>query len=276
MSKVVLITGCSTGIGRALVGECAARGHKVIATARRPESLDDLCGENVRALALDVTDTGSIDAAVQDILSNEGRIDTLVNNAGYGQMGPMLDVSLEQLRGQYETNVVGLMAVIKAVAPHMIKKRSGCIANVGSVSGILATPFAGTYCSSKAAVHLISDALRMELAPFGVHVVIIRPGGVQSSIGETAASFLALAENSLYEPVRANIERRAKASQEGATPASETARDIADGIFAAEPPHIIPTGTGAKKFPAYKRWIPGKRLDKMLSQRFGLTKLGGS
>ena len=275
MSKVTLITGCSTGIGRALAIECAKRGNKVIATARKPETLENITSENLRALALDVNDTASIDATVKDILANEGRIDVLVNNAGYGQMGPLLDVPLDKLRQQFETNIVGQVAVIQAVAPHMIEQRSGCIANVGSVSGIMATPFAGPYCASKAAIHLMSDALRMELLPFGVDVVIIRPGGVKSDIGETASSNLALAEGSLYEPIRASIERRAKASQEGATPAEVTACDIADGIYADQPPHIIPTGTGAHKYVAYKRFLPGKRLDKMMTTRFGLTKLGG-
>lgn len=273
MEKVVLITGCSSGIGRALAVECANRGHKVVATARRPETLKDIASDRVLTMALDVNDPTGIAAAISNIEEEAGRIDILVNNAGYGQMGAMLDVSIDQLRDQFETNIMGAMAMIQAVAPGMIERRSGCIVNVGSVSGHLTTPFAGAYCASKAALHCLSDALRMEVAPFGVNVVIVKPGGVTSHIGETAAEKLALPDDSRYSPIRDAILRRAKASQEDAMPAEQVAHDIADAMFAANPPHVVATGTGGRIYPAYKRWIPGPRLDRMLSKRFGLARL---
>ena len=152
-NQVVLITGCSTGIGRALAVEYAARGHRVFATARKPEVLADIVtSPNVVAFSLDVNSAESIATAVEKVIAMAGHIDILVNNAGYGQMGPILDVTAEQVRAQFETNIVGAIEMMKAVAPHMIAAKRGRIVNIGSISGILTTPFAGIYCASKAAL----------------------------------------------------------------------------------------------------------------------------
>jgi len=185
-NQVVMITGCSSGIGRALVREFARQGHRVLATARSPESIEDLNGETIRTAQLDVTDPASIERAVDGALDLFGRIDIVVNNAGYGLIGPVAELDLDELRTQLETNVVGVVAVIRAVVPQMVERRSGRIVNIGSVSGVTATPFSGAYCASKAAVHLISDSLRMELAPFGIRVITVQPGAVESRFGERA------------------------------------------------------------------------------------------
>jgi len=186
-NQVVMITGCSSGIGRALVSAFAASGHRVVATARKTGAIEDLVGDGVLALQLDVCDGASISAAVSDALEFFGRIDIVVNNAGYALIGPMVELEPDELSKQLETNVVGVASVTRAVVPQMVDRRDGRIVNIGSVSGVTATPFGGAYCATKAAVHLMSDALRMELAPFGIRVITVQPGAVESHFGERAA-----------------------------------------------------------------------------------------
>lgn len=167
----VLITGCSSGIGRATAMELARRGHDVVATARRPESLADLDVE--RTLALDVDD----DASVVEAVSAAGDIDTLVNNAGWGVIGPVETVPLDEVRAMFETNVLGVLRMVQAVTPGMRSRGGGTIVNVSSVVGRMAwTPLNGLYASSKHAVEAISETMHMELGRFGIRVAIVEPG----------------------------------------------------------------------------------------------------
>ena len=188
MQKTILITGCSSGIGAALAREFGKRGHRVYATARRVESLAALEVEGIRGLALDVNDDSSIARALDTVSREAGHLDLLVNNAGFSQVGAVVDLTREDLRRQYETNVIAPMAVTGQAVPLLraaVAKNGGAVvANVGSIVGLFTTPFAAAYCSSKAAVHSLTDALRMELAPFGIHVVSIQPGGVRSSFAQ--------------------------------------------------------------------------------------------
>ncbi|MCB0220272.1 MAG: SDR family oxidoreductase, partial [Chrysiogenetes bacterium] len=174
-NQVILITGCSSGIGRALSLELAARGHRVYASARRPEALEDLKSKGIDAVALDVNDGESIKAAVHLIHEDAGRIDMVVNNAGFSLVGPLAEVDLADFRRELETNVVGPVALAQAAIPHMVKQGSGRIVNVGSTVGILPTPFAGAYCASKSAIHMLSEVMRIELAPFGIDVILVAP-----------------------------------------------------------------------------------------------------
>lgn len=272
-NQVVLITGCSTGIGRSLALEFAAQHHQVYATARKPEAIEGLKSDQIATMRLDVTDPNSITACVEEIIRREGRIDILVNNAGYGQIGPILELTLEQLREQFETNVIGAVAVTQAVVPHMIEKRRGRVVNIGSVSGILTTPFAGAYCASKAALHCLSEALRMELAPAGIGVIIVQPGGVKSNFGENSASHVRLPERSRYEPVRDRIMHRARIQQERAAPSEKVAREIVRAATAESPPYILRTGRGCRLYPGLKWWVPSRVLDGLLMRRFGLDQL---
>ena len=185
-APVVLISGCSTGIGRALAVEFAARNWRVFATARRLEVINDLKAPNVNVSVLDVTDEKSIKACVNSVIAKAGRIDMLVNNAGLLLIGPLVELETSELRRQFETNVIGLAALTREVAPYIIKSKSGKIVNISSVSGVLPTPFAGTYCSTKAALTALSDSLRMELAPFGVKVITIQPGGIKTNLSDNA------------------------------------------------------------------------------------------
>ncbi|HEU5250031.1 MAG TPA: SDR family oxidoreductase, partial [Thermoanaerobaculia bacterium] len=155
-SQVILVTGCSSGIGRATAIEGARRGHRVFASARRLEDVADLTAEGIETIVLDVTDPASIERAVRTTLAAAGRIDALVNNAGYGQYGAIEDVSPEEWRAQFEVNVFGALAVLREVLPAMRAARRGTVVNVSSLAGKITVPFAGAYCASKHALEAIS------------------------------------------------------------------------------------------------------------------------
>jgi NAD(P)-dependent dehydrogenase (short-subunit alcohol dehydrogenase family) len=180
MSEVVLVTGCSSGIGAATARVLAAAGHTVYATARTPDTLTDLVAAGCRALALDVTDEASMVAAVTAVERAHGAVDVLVNNAGYGQYGPIEQVPLDQVRRQFETNVFGLVRLTQLVLPGMRAQRHGRIVNVSSMGGRTTLPGGGYYHASKYAVEAISDALRLEVRQFGIDVVLIEPGVVRT------------------------------------------------------------------------------------------------
>jgi len=262
-TSVVLISGCSSGIGLAMAREFASRGCRVFATARKPEVIEPLKKEKMETAALDVTDPNSIEACVREVIGKAGRIDVLVNNAGYMQMGPVIDISTDDMRRQFDTNVFGAAALTRAVAPHMIKKRSGLIVNIGSVSGICATPFAGVYCATKAAIHLLSDSLRMELAPFNIAVIVVQVGAIKNII-ET--------KNSVYAPLIEYIKARAVASQKDPTPADEFSKVLVDKLSRAKIPKIIRIGKESKRMPFYKK-LPVDLVDRLMSKAFGLDKL---
>ncbi|GAB3551473.1 SDR family oxidoreductase [Noviherbaspirillum agri] len=271
MKRTALITGCSSGIGRALAGQFHRAGYQVYATARRPETLVELSGAGMRTVALDVTDADSI-AALRALMEAEGvKLDVLVNNAGYGAMGPIVEMPLAELRRQFETNVFSTVALVQAVLPRLLAAGNARVVNISSISGVLATPFAGAYCSSKAAVNLLSDALRLELAPFGIQTITVQPGGIASQFGESARlSAGDLAPDSLYISMQAQIHARATASQEDAMPAEEFARILYERLHVANPPAVIRIGPKSNLLPFLKRWLPTRTLDGILARKFGL------
>jgi short-subunit dehydrogenase len=272
-APLVLITGCSSGIGRALALAFHARGCRVWATARRVDTLGALADAGLRVAALDVCDPAGIDALRSRIEAAHGAVDILINNAGYGQMGPLLDLDAAALRAQFETNVVALHAVTRAFAPAMVTRRAGLIVQLGSVSGVLVTPFAGAYCASKAAVHALSDALRMELAPFGVRVMTVQPGAIRSDFGATARRGLAAADASFYTEAADGIAARANASQQHALPAEVLARRIVEAALRPQPPARLRAGGGARLLPFLAAALPQVLRDRLLARRFGLDRL---
>ena len=191
ISKAVLITGCSTGIGRAAAERLAGHGHTVYATARRPESIEDLKRAGCRTLALDVTDEGSMRAAVEEVERAEGAVGALVNNAGYSQSGALETVPLDDLRRQFETNVFGLLRMCQLVLPGMRRQHHGRIVNLSSMGGKLTFPGGGAYHATKYAVEAISDVLRFEVRGFGVDVSIIEPGLIKTNFAETSVATVA-------------------------------------------------------------------------------------
>ena len=191
MTKVILVTGASSGIGFDAAEAFARQGHRVYAAARRVERMEPLKALGVVPLRMDVTDEASLEAGVRTVLEAEGRIDALVNNAGYGYFGAIENVPLEEARRQLEVNVFGLARLCQLVIPSMREQGSGRIVNISSVAGKTVLYFGGWYHVSKFSVEALSDALRMELKPFGIDVSMIEPGGIKTNWGIIAADHLA-------------------------------------------------------------------------------------
>jgi NAD(P)-dependent dehydrogenase (short-subunit alcohol dehydrogenase family) len=190
-SKAVLITGCSSGIGRATALRLAGAGWPVYATARRVESIAELGDAGAKTLALDVTDEGSMVAAVDAVERAEGAVGVLINNAGYSQSGAIETVPLQAARRQFETNVFGLVRLTQLVLPKMRAQRWGKIVNLGSMGGRLSFPGGGHYHATKHALEAISDALRYELRGFGIDVILLEPGLITTEFGEAATASMA-------------------------------------------------------------------------------------
>jgi NADP-dependent 3-hydroxy acid dehydrogenase YdfG len=189
-SRTVLITGCSSGIGKATAQRLAGNGWTVYATARRPETLADLSG--CRHLALDVTNENSMSAAVHAVLADAGHIDALVNNAGYSLSGAVESLAIDDIRREFETNVFGLVRLTQLVLPSMRARGRGRIVNIGSMGGKLTFPGGGAYHASKYAVEAFSDALRFEVSGFGVQVVLIEPGLITTNFDDAALASMDL------------------------------------------------------------------------------------
>jgi NAD(P)-dependent dehydrogenase (short-subunit alcohol dehydrogenase family) len=281
--KTVLITGCSSGIGRALCEKYLAKGFHVYASARNIHSLDDLKeNTDLKKLALDVNDASSIHNAVAHIKQDHNRLDVLINNAGYAAMGPLVDMPIEDLRAQFETNVFAPMELTKACLPLLMSQqmakgetiRNAQVVNVGSVSGITTTPFSGAYCATKAALHSLSDAQRMELAPFGIDVITVQPGAFPSLLVDNSLTNVLqrITPESLYAPLKDAIKARATASQDNPTPAAEFAESLVEQLL-NKPKAVIRIGNGSFGLPLLKRWLPSAILDKILSKKFDLPSL---
>lgn len=186
--RVALITGCSTGIGAATATRLAKGDWTVYATARRPETLAELADAGCETLALDVTNEELMTAAVDTVIARSGRIDALVNNAGYSQGGAAETLVLDDVRRQFETNVFGLLRMTQLVLPHMREQRSGRIINISSMGGRLVFPGGGAYHATKYAVEAFSDAMRFEVAGFGIKVIIIEPGLIRTNFENAAVA----------------------------------------------------------------------------------------
>jgi NAD(P)-dependent dehydrogenase (short-subunit alcohol dehydrogenase family) len=189
-SKAVLITGCSTGIGRATAQRFARGGWPVYATARKLEAVRDLEAEGCRALALDVDSEESMKAAVAAVESDHGAVGVLINNAGYSQSGAIESVPMARIRSQFETNVFGLVRMCQLVLPAMREQGWGKIVNLSSMGGKLTFPGGGVYHATKYAVEALSDALRFEVAGFGIDVVVIEPGLIRTHFGDAVVDHL--------------------------------------------------------------------------------------
>lgn len=264
----VLITGCSSGIGRALADAFKVAGYDVWASARRSEDVATLAAAGFKAVQLDVNDG----AALAQLAGQVGELDVLINNAGYGAMGPLLDGGTEAMQRQFETNVFSIVGVTQALFP-ALRTRKGLVVNIGSVSGVLVTPFAGAYCASKAAVHALSDALRMELAPFGVRVMEVQPGAINTRFAKNAGTQaeLLINEQSPWWPLRESIRARSQASQDKPTPASVFAADVLKAAQQPEPPRLLRSGNGSRALPLMAALLPKGLLEKVLKKRFGLS-----
>ena len=272
----VLITGCSTGIGRALVGACRRRGWGVVATARKVEMLADLPeGDDLRTLALDVTDHGSIAlvlAACADL-----RLIAVVNNAGYGQVGPLELVTEDELRRQFETNVIGLHAVTRAILPVLRENADpgeGRIVQVASMLGRLSIPLAGAYNASKHAVIALAETLRIELGR-EIPVILVEPGAIATEFRETLTrewgDLPQRAEGTRYEPILRNyMAKRKELSQQWAGNAEACAKKIADALSAQRPPRRVTIGPDSFWAGKAKAMLPQAGWEALLRRVYGL------
>ena len=202
MAKTILITGASTGIGRATALHFAAKGWNVAATMRTPEKADaSLKHPNIALFALDVTNSDSMTQALKDILARYTKIDVLLNNAGYGLMGALEAMSAEQIQQQFATNVFGLIEMTQRVLPGMRAAGEGLIINLSSIGGRMALPYSAPYMSTKFAVEGLSESLRFELSPFNIRVKLIEPGGIETDFGGRSMQIVSSA------PYRAGTDR---------------------------------------------------------------------
>ncbi|KAF5196255.1 Dehydrogenase/reductase SDR family member 7B [Thalictrum thalictroides] len=237
---VVLITGCSGGgIGYSLAQAFASKNCLVVATTRSRESMRDLESDPRFYLhELDVQSDESVKKVVTNVIDKFGQIDVLVNNAGVHCVGPLAEVPLSAMKHTFDTNVYGPMRLIQAVVPHMAAKRKGKIVNVGSVSALAPAPWAGPYAASKAALHALTDSLRLELRNFGIDVINVVPGAVKTNLAHTStASYDRMPEWKLYKPFSDVIRERTSLSHNpNATPAEEFAKKTVEAILKKNPP----------------------------------------
>ncbi|GHS79342.1 short-chain dehydrogenase/reductase [Pseudomonas sp. PAGU 2196] len=269
----VLITGCSSGIGRALADAFRDAGHEVWATARKPEDVAHLAAAGFTARQLDVNDGQALTQLAEELEASHGRLDMLINNAGYGAMGPLLDGGVDAMRQQFETNVFAVVGVTRALFP-LLRRARGLVVNIGSVSGVLVTPFAGAYCASKAAVNALSDALRLELAPFGIRLMEVQPGAIASQFASNAQrqADQVLAADSPWWPLREYVQARAQASQDRPTPAAVFAQGVLAATRKTAVPAVVRLGNGSTALPLIAGLLPRRLLDWVLRKRFGLLR----
>jgi NAD(P)-dependent dehydrogenase (short-subunit alcohol dehydrogenase family) len=274
-SKAVLITGCSTGIGRATAAHLAAAGWIVYATARRPESLAGLEAQGCRTLALDVTDETSMRAAVETVEQAEGAVGVLVNNAGYSQSGAVESVPMESVRAQFETNVFGLIRMCQLALPGMRRQRWGKIVNLSSMGGKLTFPGGGLYHATKYAVEALSDALRFEVAGFGVSVIVVEPGLITTEFGETAAHGVASNAESAgpYAEFNATVASATAGIYKGPAaklggPPEAVARVIEKAIAAPRPRARYKVTPSARLMIAQRALLPDRAWDAVMRAQF--------
>ncbi len=271
VTKSVLITGCSSGIGLAVAEGLSARGWQTFASARQPEDVEKLNAMGLNGLLLDVCDSRSIRAAVAEVLDRtNGTLDALCNNAGYGQPGAVEDLSREALREQFETNVFGTHELTSLVLPVMRRQRQGRIVFISSLLGYVALPYRGAYNASKYALEGLADTLRLELRGTGISVSLIEPGPIRSRF--RANAYLAFQRNidpvrSLHAAQYATMERRFKTKGSVSIFTRGVGTVRAKVVHALENPHPharYPVTIPAYLFDFLRRFLPGRALDRIL------------
>lgn len=269
---VVLLTGASSGIGYDVAPLLVRYGYTVYGAARRVEKIEELASEGVKALSLDVTDEASMEAAVQQIIDAEGRIDVLINNAGYGSYGAIEDVPIDEARRQFEVNLFGLARLTQLVLPHMRAQGSGRILNISSMAGRITSPLGAWYHATKYALEAFSDALRMEVEEFGIDVVIIEPGGIKTPWGLIAVDHLEeSSRNGVYaeqaQRVAANMRKLYSPSSNLSEP-TVISNAILRALEARRPKTRYLVGFGAKPSVFLHTVLPDRLFDKVARRIF--------
>lgn len=263
MSRV-LITGCSTGIGRATAMELAERGYDVVATARRPETLSDL--DVAQRLQLDVDDDDSVQAAVEAA----GPIDVLVNNAAFGVIGPIETIPLDQVRAMYETNVFGVLRILQAVLPGMRERGRGTVVNISSLAGVMATmPLNGLYASTKHALEAINETLYYEMRPFDIRVVAIEPGWTATAWSGNER-WLGVDEPP-YDELYGYIKALDEEGLEDAASPEDVTSVIIEAIESDDPPLRMPVGDEAEEAVRKRRQLDDREWEQLVDEHRSFT-----
>jgi len=279
--RTVLVTGCSSGIGRAAALEFHRGGWDVVASARRPASIADLADAGIATVALDVCDARSMTQAVAEIEAGRRTIGVLVNNAGYGLQAPVEELAMEAVREQFETNVFGLLRMCQLVLPGMRRQGWGRIINVSSMGGRFTFPGGGAYHASKHAVEALSDALRLETFPFGVRVSVVEPGVVQTEFGVTAVSTLDESgaggthgsASGPYDAFRIGLAQRLASSYDGrranlASSPQAVARVVVKATSARHPRPRYVVGPVARVLITTRRVLPDRAFDALMRSQY--------
>ncbi|HIK16857.1 MAG TPA: SDR family oxidoreductase [Leptolyngbyaceae cyanobacterium M33_DOE_097] len=256
MAKTVFVTGASSGIGKATVDIFQRNGWNVVATMRSPETATDLTEQNVLRLRLDVTESGSIQAAVEAAIAKFGSIDVLVNNAGYALIGTFEACTPEQIQRQFETNVFGLMNVTRAVLPGMRDRNTGTIINLSSIGGRMAFPLYSLYHATKWAVDGFSDSLQYELEPFNIRVRIIEPGPIKTDFYSRSLDLATQPHLTAYDAIAQKVLPNLKRIGETGSPPEVTAAVIYQAAIDPSKRLRYPAGGNASALLALRKYLP--------------------
>ncbi|GAB3385418.1 oxidoreductase [Amycolatopsis echigonensis] len=272
-TKVALVTGASSGIGEATALKLQEAGYIVYGAARRVPRMQHLTTSGIRPLAMDVTADADMEAGVAKIVAETGRIDVLVNNAGYGSYGAVEDVPMDEARDQFEVNVFGAARLTQLVLPHMRAQRSGTIVNITSMGGKIYTSLGAWYHATKFALEALSDCLRMEVKPFGIDVVVIEPGGVKSEWGDIAAEKVRTVSGTGPYAPQANAVANSLSSEanEGRLSSPDLiAKTIVKAVRARRPKTRYAIGFGAKLMIFLHGVLPNRTFDSFMRRATGV------
>ncbi|KPW46464.1 Short-chain dehydrogenase [Pseudomonas syringae pv. antirrhini] len=276
-TKVALVTGASSGIGEATALKLKALGYTVYAAARRVDRMRALAGAGINILAMDVTDDASMQAGLQEIIDKSGRIDVLINNAGYGSYGAVEDVPFDEARAQFDVNVFGAVRLIQLALPHMRKRRSGTIVNITSMGGKVHTPLGAWYHGTKFALEAISDCLRLEVQPLGIDVVVIEPGGINTEWAGIAADKLRETSSEGAYAGQANALFKtmvSEANRKRMSPPDLIADTIGKALSARRPKTRYAVGFGAKPMIFLRRMLSDRAFDSFIRMATGIPRKG--
>ncbi|QEN86096.1 oxidoreductase [Labrys sp. KNU-23] len=274
-NKVAVVTGASSGIGESTALKLKDLGYTVYGVARRVDRMQHLVMSGIQILSMDVTDDVSMQTGIEKIIAGAGRIDVLVNNAGYGSYGAVEDVPMEEARAQFDVNVFGAVRLIQLILPHMREQRSGTIVNITSMGGKIHTPLGAWYHGTKFALEAISDCLRMEVQPFGIDVVVIEPGGIKTEWAGIAARKLRKTSGASPYAAQANAMAESmvgEASVKRQSPPQIIADTIAKAVTSSMPKTRYATGFGAKPMIFMRGILSDRAFDGMMRMATGISK----
>ncbi|MEO1009935.1 MAG: oxidoreductase [Bacteroidota bacterium] len=271
MKKIIVITGASSGMGKAFALHLIKKGHTVYGLARRVEKMNDIVMAGGKAIAMDITDEAQVENAVNQILKEQGKVDVLINNAGYAVYGTVEEVPIDAARRQFEVNLFGLASITQKIIPGMRERKSGTIINISSMGGKMYTPMGAWYHATKHALEGWSDCLRVELTPFGVDVVIIEPGGIATEFGDVFQENLqGDVKNGPYaESLRKIIEATSEMYGNGKlSPPSVITNLIDKAVHSKKPKTRYVAGAYAKPLMFMRKYLGDRQFDKILMKQF--------